>query len=260
MFPYIEIFGRQFGTYGLCIAVAVFLVAALTIRDAGRVGIPYEDIIILGAIAMGFAFVCGTLLYIVVTYSWEQIVAWVRQGDFRFLNGGIVFYGGLIGGILGGWLGCKIAKRKMSELMPWVVPYIPLGHAIGRVGCVMAGCCHGYEYEGPLALHYPNSVTQLPPDQGYFPTQLLEAVLNIGLCITLVQLRKRCKRTSDLLFLYLGGYAIVRFCVEFFRGDGIRGVYGWFSTSQWISIGLLAVALIYGLWIRKKIEKNTQAD
>ena len=48
--------------------------------------------------------------------------------------------------------------------------------------------------------------------------------------------------------------------LEFFRGDGIRGVYGWFSTSQWISIGLLAVALIYGLWIRKKLQNKTQAE
>lgn len=232
--------------YGLCMVAAVFLVALLTIRDTSKIGIPFEDVLIVGALAVGVGIICGGGLYILVTYSWQQIVSMIQQGDFRFLNSGIVFYGGLLGGIGGALVGCRLGKRKLAQLVPWIIPYIPWGHAIGRIGCVMAGCCYGVAYDGPLALHYPSAVSRLSPEQGYFPTQLLEAVLNLGLGMLLLYARKKGRQAFDLLFLYLGGYGIIRFCLEFLRGDSVRGVYGWFSTSQWISILLIAVAAVYG--------------
>lgn len=248
MFPYFYIFGRPIGTYGLCMLAGFLLAFVLSLRKGRRCGLLFEDLLICAALAMGFGMVGGNLLYVFVTYPLKQIVALITAGDLRFLGSGIVFYGGLIGGILGGLLGLRIAKCKFETVVRCIVPYIPLGHAIGRVGCVMAGCCHGFSYDGPFALYYPHSVSGLSPEQGYFPVQLLEALVNIIICLFLCCYEKKAKRASNLLFAYLGMYAVSRFLLEMLRGDAIRGVWHTISTSQIISLILLAISLTGFLW------------
>lgn len=253
MHPYIYIFGKQIGTYGLFMALGVLVVGALAIRKGKKLGILSEDILIVGSTAVGIALVCGKLMYILVTYRPAQLWLILRTGNFQILlGGGIVFYGGLLGGLLGGVLGTKLAGCKAADLVETVVPFIPLGHALGRIGCLMAGCCYGMEYDGPCAVHYAGSVAGLPPTQGYFPVQLLEALLNCGVCLFLLQYEKRAKRPMDILFTYLGSYAVVRFVLEFFRGDSIRGIYWGLSVSQWIS--LLLAAWVLGRALKEKIQ------
>lgn len=255
MYPYIHILGRDIGTYGICMVVGFLLAGFLAYRKGKPGGLRWEDLLIVGAMALGGALLCGGALYVFVTYSWEQILIFIRQGDFRFLGSGIVFYGGLIGGVLGALLGIRIAGCRVGSVERAVVPFIPLGHAVGRVGCVLAGCCHGFPYEGPLALHYPNSLAGLSPEQGYFPVQPLESLVNVLICLALLFYEKRAKRTTDVLFMYLGFYGISRFFLEMLRGDSIRGLWDGISTSQWISILLLAACVIRYigllLWQRK---------
>lgn len=258
MFPYFYIGNRLFGTYGICMLIGFALSIFLAQRRGKRYGLRFEDLMICVAFIFILALLCGSLTYIFVTYSFAEVIAMIRQGDFSF-GGGIVFYGGLIGGILGCWLGLKIAKIKFYTIEQAAVPFIPLGHAIGRIGCVMAGCCHGREYEGPLALYYPNSVAGLSPEQGYFPVQLLEALINVAvICPLLLIVGKRTKKPTILLSVYLILYAICRFITELFRGDEIRGRLLVLSTSQWISVVLLLGAgcnlLVHYLKARPKAE------
>lgn len=256
MYPYIHILGRNIGTYGLCMLAGFLLAGFLAYRKGKPNGLRWEDLMIVGATTLGGALLCGGALYVFVTYSWAQILEFIRQGDFRFLGSGIVFYGGLIGGVLGALLGIRLAGCSVRSVERHVVPFIPLGHAIGRIGCVMAGCCHGFPYDGPFALHYPHSVAGLSPEQGYFPVQPLESLVNVIICIVLLCYEKRAKRTTDLLFLYLGLYGISRFFLEMLRGDSIRGLWDGISTSQWISIALLAACILrlifLHLWQRKR--------
>ena len=253
MYPFIDIFGRRIGTYGLCMAIAVLLVAAIAIMRGKKQGVVAEDILIVGACAVVSALVCGSLLYVFITFSLDQIWQMITAGRIEELLGsGIVFYGGLIGGIFGALLGMKIAKCGVSDLERAVVPFIPLGHAIGRVGCVFAGCCYGMEYDGFCALYYPHSLAGVSPEQGYFPTQLLEALLNCIICVCLVLLARRRRKSYDILFAYLGMYSLARFLLEFTRGDSIRGIYFGISSSQWISLGLAAAVVIRAIWLKKK--------
>lgn len=260
MYPYIDISGRRIGMYGVCMLLGFLLVAILAFRRGKPRGIRIEDILIIAAMALGGALAVGGLLYVFVTYSIAEILAFIRQGDFRFLGSGIVFYGGLVGGILGAVLGIRIAKCKLCDAEYAIVPFIPLGHAVGRIGCVMAGCCHGFEYTGPFALYYPNAVTGIPANQGYFPVQPLEALLNVVICVLLLYLGKRTKRTLGLLSWYLTFYSITRFFLEMLRGDCIRGVWNGFSTSQYISVALLALCasrlLILQLHKRAALTEN----
>ncbi len=258
MYPYISIFGRTIGSYGLFMALGVLMVGFLSVRKAQCRRIPAEDVLISGAMGCGMGLLMGNLLYIAVTYSPDEILHLVRTGQFPQLFSGLVFYGGLIGGILGGWLGARVAKCRFADLAGVVVVYFPLGHALGRIGCLFAGCCYGFAYEGPFAVHYPNAVSGLPPDQGCFPVQLLEAVLNCGVFLVLWWLEKRGKQPMALLTAYLGCYAMERFFLEFLRGDSVRGIYYGLSASQWISL-LMALCVVSNLIFAGTAKRRSKA-
>lgn len=252
MYPFISFFGRSIPTYGLCMAFGIALTLFLAIRRGRTAGIRSEDIIIVAASALLAALIGGSILYVFVTYPIGQIIAFIRAGEFTFLSSGIVFYGGLLGGLVGAFIGIKIAQCDATALEKTLVPFIPLGHAVGRIGCVMAGCCHGMEYDGPFALYYTHSVTGLDPAQGYFPVQLLEGLLNCVLCMVLLLLSKKDSRPFDLIFCHLGWYSVERFVLECLRGDAVRGTYGALSTSQWISLLLLAVC---SCWLARRCSR-----
>lgn len=251
MYPFFYIFGNPIPTYGMCMLLGILLAAFLATKKGKRFNVQYDTIIVLTAFAMGLAIFCGYLFYIVVTYSLPGIIERISKGDFSFLrNTGIIFYGGLFGGIAGIFIGMKVTKTSLQTVEQLFVPFIPVGHAIGRIGCAMAGCCHGMKYDGPLAVYYPNSVTGLPPDVGYFPVQFLEAFLDIIICVILVCYCKKERKRFDILFLYLILYAVMRFITECFRGDAIRGVYFGVSTSQWISMGIVTVCVIRIIFLK----------
>lgn len=255
MCPYINIFGRQISTYGLCLVLGFYLVAVLAFYRGKPHGVKIEDLAVIAGLTFGGAVFGGVLLYVFITYSFDQIIAFIREGDWRFITSGIVFYGGLIGGFLGTLIGVRIAKSDFDLIVHCVVPFVPLGHALGRVGCVMSGCCHGFEYDGLFALYYPNSVTGISPNQGYFPVQPLESLINIGICLILLYAEKKMKRSRQLLFLYLGLYSAARFFLEMLRGDTIRGIWSGFSTSQYISMALLCVSLCVSLMEHNRNQK-----
>ena len=86
-----------------------------------------------------------------------------------------------------------------------------------------------------------------------FPTQIIEAVCNLVIFFILLATYKKWIGTYKTLGLYFILYSIVRFTLEFFRGDLIRGIYFGLSTSQWISIVLFVIGV--GIFIRNAKKK-----
>ena len=171
----------------------------------------------------------------------------------QMFKGGFVFYGGLLGGILGVYIYAKQFKISFKSLLLTLLPIVPLIHAIGRIGCLCAGCCYGMEYDGFGAIVFHNSVLA-PNNVPLFPMQIVEAICNLIIFIILLCTYKKFLGTYKTLGLYLILYSIVRFILEFFRGDLIRGIYFSLSTSQWISIILLifGIAIFIYEWRNKK--------
>ena len=223
MYPYITVFEQSVPTYGLCcmtgIALCYFFASKRTVQQK----LSTDHLLIIAAMSLGFAGLGAKLVYFAVTYSTEELLQFLHAGQWKnLLSGGFVFYGGLFGGLLGAYLGAKIARTTLLYYENAVVPFLPLGYGVGRVGCYLAGCCFGFSCNGKV-----------------FPVQLLDAVISIGVCIFLTQFSKKKHRRGFVLIVYLVIYAIQRFVLEFFRGDMIRGGFGMLSTSQWISIALL---------------------
>ena len=246
MYPFINVFGKLVSSYGVMMVLAVFTVCALAYNRGEKQGFCLDDIIITASVSMGGILSGSYLLYIFVTYSFSQMFEFVKSGDFSFLsNAGLVFYGGVIGTVIVLPVAMKLSGMTFGDICYIFVPFVPLGHAIGRVGCFLAGCCNGREYDGLFAVYYKNSIFGLSPEQGYFPVQLMEALLNVVICVILIKVSVKVRRKSDVAFLYAMMYAVVRFLLEYFRGDSARGFIGSFSTSQCISLLIFAVALLY---------------
>ena len=140
-----------------------------------------------------------------------------------------------------------LKQRRLSfdSLGRDLVPALPLFHAFGRVGCFLAGCCYGIPAPaGWLGVTFPASAVEAPSGVPLLPVQLYEAAGCVLLFLLLDHLTDRGWPGGRLLALYLALYAVFRFLLEFLRGDAVRGSLGPLSTSQVISLAVLAGVLL----------------
>jgi phosphatidylglycerol:prolipoprotein diacylglycerol transferase len=182
------------------------------------------------------------------------------------LSGG-TFFGGFIFGVLfAAWF---LRKHKMDfrVLGDIIVPSIALAHFFGRMGCFFAGCCWGREARGcPLAVEFtnPDTTTGVPHHLPLYPTQLMEAGLNLINFLVLIISFKKKKFPGQVFTLYIFNYSLIRFFLEFFRGDEDRGyIFGSMeqpftslSLPQLICIiGIIAAVVLYKIF-KKAADKN----
>ena len=250
MHQYIEIGSIRLPSYGLMIMIGIIVANIVAYKVIKKEDIDMDDFITLEGYCMLGGFLGAKILYLLISY--KDIDA-SRLTDIHYLidiiRTGYVFYGGLIGGILAVLLAGKIHHIDVKKYIGTFIFVIPLVHCFGRIGCFLAGCCYGIPYDGIGAVIYPAG-SIAPSGISLFPVQLVEAacLLLISIIIIIYQHHYGIKHTFAL---YLIMYGIVRFILEFYRYDEIRGrLYG-LSTSQWICICAVAIGLI--LLIKDKI-------
>lgn len=168
------------------------------------------------------------------------------------IKGGFVFYGGVIGGFLGLLIYVRMYKLPIMPYLDIFATVLPLGHAVGRVGCFFGGCCYGIPYDGPGCVVYEATAGMTPLGVPLLPIQLIESgTLVVLFGLLMLVLYKKDSRGLPL-WIYCISYSVIRFVLEYFRGDGIRGKFFWFSTSQWISILIVIVSAV-AIFLRKKM-------
>ena len=233
---------------GVCILVgailAVFLSWLLRKQSSLDWNGDFVDSILWGVL---LGFVGMKILYWIVTPN--EFLDAIRHGRIlELLTTGMVFYGGLLGGILGIFICSRKKKRSFFEFTDLFAPCFCVAHAFGRIGCLLVGCCAGVQpgetvlfgaatYDGTCALTYANGTKHLP-------VPLMEAIFLLVLCAVLILILMRAKKLGTVTGWYLVLYAIWRFVIESFRGDAERGIYGLFSTSQWISFAILVAGIV----------------
>ncbi len=257
MLPYIEIFGKQIPMYGVCFIVGMLLavfVAWLLTKKYQEV--PIIDVACSAIYAGIGALVGAKLLFIIVNFGL------IIDGTLTLLQafqGGFVFYGGLIGGVIGLFIYVKLYKLNAFKFFELYATIVPLGHSIGRVGCFLGGCCYGIEYDGPLSCTYDINIGNTPVGVPLFPVQLVEAFLLLCLFFVLLVLYIKKRHLGIQVLTYGFAYCLIRFSLEFLRGDKERGALLGMSTSQFISL-LFAAVLIAVIVIRLKKAKNKTAE
>ena len=252
----ISLFSWNLPVYGLCYFAGILLAALAAGLLCKKRGLEPIELARAALVTLCAGVLGAKLLYVAVTF--RQIVE--QHIPFTaLLFGGFVFYGGLIGGALGLFLYCKCRRRPFFDLADLFAVAVPLGHAVGRVGCFAAGCCYGVEYHGPLSHTYSHLQNggSAPIGVPLLPVQLIEAALLLLLFagLLIVFLRRPAARGLCVAG-YILAYSAIRFALEFFRGDGARGVYLGLATSQWISLAAAIITVIWLIVRHKRLPKQ----
>ena len=235
--------------YGIFVATG-FLAGFWTASRRGlRIGISADSV-------MDFApwlivgVVVGARTLHVISYWKEDFAGRPWTEVFMIQRGGLVFYGGFIGACLATIIYTRRKKILLWKFADVIAPSIALGHAFGRIGCLMTGCCFGKQCSLPWAIHFPPGHETHPsgsPAIPVHPTQIYESVLNFGLYLFLAWLYRRRKFDGQIFAAYLLSYAVLRSFVETFRADYKASEYffnGALSPGQFVSIGIFIAGMI----------------
>lgn len=244
MLPVINFFGLAIPSYLFCAVLgfcAALFLAFYRNKDGRVKWSGYYIFIVFAVIGMLLG---GKVLFFITKLPEVMTSFTPQKAIVTFAESGFVFYGGLFGALSFGILSAKISKEESRNLLNLFIPPFVLFHTFGRVGCFMAGCCYGIECS--LGFSYPQELGIIR-----FPVQLAESVGDLIILVILVNVDKKFQGKYDLSRLYLIMYAVMRFILEFFRGDTIRGIWWNLSTSQWVSLGILSVILISFIAKRK---------
>lgn len=206
----------------------------------------YEDFLLLEAYTFLGAMAGAKGLYLFVARNQIQWDRFFEPQYFSSLmTGGFVFYGGLTAGFAVFLMAGRLHKIDTGAYIRRFLFIVPYMHAFGRLGCYMAGCCYGKPWDGPLGVVFPEN-SLAPSDTALFPVQPVEAALLFCLAAFLMMRSGKFKKISAPVLIYFCCYAIIRFVLEYFRyDDAQRGIFWIFSTSQWISLAILAAAAIW---------------
>ena len=166
--------------------------------------------------AMAAALVGARGLYVIRFWN-EEFAGRGFSDIFKIYQGGLVFFGGFACAGICVIVFSRLRRLPLGDVGDLFAAALPLGHALGRIGCLLNGCCHGFEYHGPLAFSY----NYLP--QPTFPLQFFAALGNGLICIALLVLERKRLFRGRLFFCYLVMYSIGRFLIEFGRGDYPEG-------------------------------------
>jgi phosphatidylglycerol---prolipoprotein diacylglyceryl transferase len=240
-------------SYGVLLALAYLVALQLAVVRARRRGIDGTKVMDLGIYLIIAALVGAKLMLVVVDFHYfrtqpRELLSLVRAGG--------VFYGGLLGA-----LGVAIVLVRRYQLRIWTTadlfaPGIALGHVIGRLGCLLAGCCFGKPTNVPWAITFDNPMASVnvgtPLGIPLHPTQLYDAGAELIILVLLLLTERRGRVFEGRTFwLYMLLYAISRFIVEFYRGDE-RGTIMGFSTSQFVSLLVVPLAIVMLVRLRAR--------
>ncbi len=234
----------KFYSYGLMIALGILVAYSITDKKVEALGYSHKRLEWLCLSFLAGGFLGAKLLY------WLTRLPDIPNDPTILTNfgDGWVVYGGIIGGMLAGWLYCKNHDLNFLEWLDLIVPQLALAQGFGRIGCFLAGCCYGVE--SSFGVVFPEG-SLAPAGVSLFPTQLIMSAFDFGLSFFLHWFSTKKTFQGELGALYLIAYSIGRFIIEFWRGDGIRGVVNGLSTSQYLGI-LMALVGLCLWWMGRK--------
>jgi len=243
--------------YGVLVAFG-FMAGLWTASRRGlRYGLSAEQIFDVGPWLILGAMV-GSRVFYVLNYWQQDFAGKPIINIFNIRQGGLVFYGGLVGAALATIICLRRKKLPLWKVADVFAPSIALGAVFGRLGCLMQGCCYGRPTTVWWAIHFP--ADHETKGAGVHPCQVYDSLLNLGLYAGLAWLYRRKKFDGQVFATHLIGYAILRSFVELFRGDYAwesRLLGGWLTPAQTTSAFiLLAGCILYGVLRSRSVKRG----
>lgn len=185
--------------------------------------------------AMCGGIVGGRLLYVLLNareylaHPLEIVALW---------HGGLIWYGGLAGGAAATWWWLRRRGSGFLPVADQLIPFVALGHAVGRIGCFANGCCGGVPTTAWWGVTFPASTEPV------VPTQLLESAALALLYVLLRALQRPAmlQAPGRIFGAYLTGYGLIRWVVEGWRTNE-QVWFGW-TLSQILSVALITAGLM----------------
>jgi phosphatidylglycerol:prolipoprotein diacylglycerol transferase len=267
--------------YGTLLGISLMVgwqIIMLLGRQSGMSASTLADVYLTAALSG----VIGARLLYVATNSEEFSSIW-QTFDLR--TGGLVAYGGLLGGFGGAFVHLRLKRASLLAFADCAAPAIAAGLCLTRVGCYLYGCDFGTRLsssaprwlarlgtfprwsgiEGaslrgsPAFLHHVNTYG-LARDADFslpvHPVQLYEAILGLLLAALCLWIFQRRAFVGQVLLVFLLGYGIARYFLEYLRDDPERGEAFGFSTSQLISLLLIPAAGVAYSLLRKRAREH----
>lgn len=233
-------------SWGFSLSLAILLGTLITIRLARKIDMNSDQIIDL-AIFLVIGGIVGARLFYVLVYDPVRYLKHPIE-IFQIWNGGLVYYGALIGGfVTGTWF---ILKKGLPfwKLADVVTPALALGYGIVRIGCFMNGCCYGKPTTSVIGVIFPfiEGARNLN-DVARYPTQLFSSLFGFVLFGVLLYLWKRKQFDGQVFLAFLILYAVERTVVEHYRENLI--VFWKITVSQLVSF-LITIPAVYFYWKR----------
>lgn len=254
----IDLFGFPIYSYGAMLLVSFALGTAVTVqlgkRHANSAGAMVELMLwgILGGLLGGrLGFVAQNLPYY---FEHPLSILNVREGGMTVITGVIL-----------GAAAVVIFGRRRGVPAMNIVDYcagapLLVGMGIGRLGCLLHGCCYGRLCEVSWGITYPVGAlgAGIPPGPRY-PVPLMELGLDFILLGIVLWFWPRAKFAGQVFWLTFGGYAIIRFTTEFFRSGSLLGPL---TLAQWTSVLFLVISLLgfAGILGKPRLERNLRLE
>ena len=236
-------------SYGFCVALGVLVSIGLMRKYFLSFGFTDFDFVLdLVFVTLGAGFLGGRIYYIF------QNISYYKEVPLKILaiwEGGLIFYGGVIGALTGLYFFTRRKKFSFLKALDWLLPFVALTHAFGRIGCFLNGCCSGKFCDYSWCM-------QFTPFTGtVHPTQLYEAFYLICLSAFLSWKQLQKPREGVISAYYFVIYGIGRFVLEFFREEN-PGLFG-LTHNQWIAL-VFVLGILGFPWYKKylpgPIKKN----
>lgn len=254
--------GLEIHSYGVMAALAAFTAYSVVCLNRKFAGITKDQA---ATIVFYFMLVGGTVgarvFYVILNWNFFEDEPWYEM--LAINHGGLVFYGGFFLAAALIVYFCRKHALSLVAVMDVLAPALALGHAVARIGCFLQGCCHGTATSSFIGVSYPavqhtlfvtfnpfsirwqEYAAKLPEllasGTRVYPVQLFESAGNLIIGLTLLYLVRKGRRGMAFSG-YILGYGILRFSLEFIRGDAERGGWGWFSTSQIVAMAVIPLA------------------
>jgi phosphatidylglycerol:prolipoprotein diacylglycerol transferase len=250
-------------TWGTMVAIGILIAMTFIFIEANKRKLS-EKIESMLAFMLVFGIIFGRLAYILINPSeFSGILQY-----FEIWNGGIISWGVIIGIFLGLILSKLIAKISFDDFyssIDLMAPYLALASAIGRIGCLLRGCCFGIQSNLPWAVMYPGYSVSV------HPTQIYHAIADFIIFLLLLKLYNKKKKIQEkktqskykffsiqgsIFFMFLMFYSAERFFIDFLRFHPVSEYFCGLSITQWMFIAIFIAALALLLLKNKIIKKK----
>lgn len=220
-------------TYGFMVAAAFLICARLLSARFKEIGLDGNLAFDLAVYLLIFGVIGARLLHVLLNagYYFSNV-----KEIFMLQHGGLAIHGGFLSAFLAAIFFMKKHRLDAAKICDVIIPYVALGESIGRLGCYLNGCCYGKPTDFFTAVTFPAS------SQPVHPTQLYSTFFLLMIFVILKIKEKKKNFDWQIVSLYLILYPVMRFSIDFLRGD-IKMVFLGLTTSQLISIGLFLAGI-----------------